>query len=204
MQKTVFRRQPITDGERRYFTASRDAMALPDLIEVQRQSYRWFLETGIRDLMHEISPIRDFIGRDLELSFVDYFLDEPKFDEKTSRAKNITYDAPLRVKTRLVNKRTGETKEQEVYLGDLPVMTERGTFIVNGIERTVVSQLVRSAGAFFTAELVRNRRYYGAKVIPNRGAWLEFETDSNNVIWVKIDRKRKVAATSLLRAFGYS
>ncbi|MFA4954330.1 MAG: DNA-directed RNA polymerase subunit beta [Patescibacteria group bacterium] len=204
MPKTVFRRQPIKDGERRYFTASRDAMALPDLIEVQRQSYRWFLETGIRDLMHEISPIKDFIGRDLELSFVDYFLDEPKFDEKTSRAKNITFDAPLRVKTKLVNKRTGETKEQEVYLGDLPVMTERGTFIVNGIERTVVSQLVRSAGAFFTAEMVRNRRYYGAKVIPNRGAWLEFETDGNNVIWVKIDRKRKVAATSLLRAFGYS
>ncbi len=190
--------------ERRYFTASRDAMALPDLIEVQRQSYRWFLETGIRDLLKEISPIKDFIGRDLELTFVDYLIDEPKFDEMTSRAKNITYDAPLRVKTRLVNKRSGETKEQEVYLGDLPVMTDRGTFIVNGIERVVVSQLVRSAGAFFTAEMLRNRRYYGAKVIPNRGAWLEFETDQNNVIWVKIDRKRKVAATSLLRAFGIS
>ncbi len=179
-------------------------MALPDLIEIQKQSYRWFLETGIRDLLKEISPIKDFIGRDLELSFVDYFLDEPKFDEKTSRAKNITFDAPLRVKTRLVNKRSGESKEQEVYLGDIPVMTDRGTFIVNGIERCVVSQLVRSAGAFFTAELYRNRRYYGAKVIPDRGAWLEFETDQNNVIWVKIDRKRKVAATSLLRAFGYS
>ncbi len=204
MPKTVFRRQVPKEAERRYFTASRDAMALPDLIEIQKQSYRWFLETGIRDLMHEISPIRDFIGRDLELWFVDYLLDEPKFDEKTSKAKNITFDAPLRVKTRLINKRTGETKEQEVYLGDLPVMTDRGTFIVNGIERTVVSQLVRSAGAFFTAEMVRNRRYYGAKVIPNRGAWLEFETDGNNVIWVKIDRKRKVAATSLLRAFGYS
>ncbi len=204
MLKTVFRRQKPIEAERRYFTASRDAMALPDLIEIQKQSYRWFLETGIRDLLKEISPIKDFIGRDLELSFVDYFLDEPKFDEKTSKAKNITFDAPLRVKTKLVNKRTGESKEQEVYLGDLPVMTERGTFIVNGIERTVVSQLVRSAGAFFTAEMLRNRRYYGAKVIPNRGAWLEFETDGNNVIWVKIDRKRKVAATSLLRAFGYS
>jgi DNA-directed RNA polymerase subunit beta len=204
MSKTVFRRQTPIEAERRYFTASRDAMALPDLIEIQKQSYRWFLETGIRDLLKEISPIKDFIGRDLELSFVDYFIDEPKFDEKTSRAKNITYDAPLRVKTVLTNKRTGENKEQEVYLGDLPVMTERGTFIVNGIERCIVSQLVRSAGVFFTAELLRNRRYYGAKVIPNRGAWLEFETDANNVIWVKIDRKRKVAATSLLRAFGYS
>ncbi len=204
MSTMIFRRQVPKELERRYFTASRDAMALPDLIEVQKQSYRWFLETGIRELLSEISPIKDFIGRDLELSFVDYYIDEPKFDEKTSKAKNITYDAPLRVKTRLVNKRTGETKEQEVYLGDLPVMTERGTYIVNGIERVVVSQLVRSAGAFFTAEAARGRRYYGAKVIPNRGAWLEFETDGNNVIWVKIDRKRKVAASSLLRAFGFS
>ncbi|MFH1620731.1 MAG: DNA-directed RNA polymerase subunit beta [Patescibacteria group bacterium] len=204
MSQSVFQRQVPKDFERKYFSASRDAMALPDLIEIQKKSYRWFLETGIRDLLHEISPIKDFIGRDLELTFDDYLIDEPKFDEKTSRAKNITYEAPLRVKTRLVNKRSGESKEQEVYLGDLPVMTDRGTFVVNGIERVIVSQLVRSAGAFFTAEAVRSRRYYGAKVIPNRGAWLEFETDTNNVIWVKIDRKRKVAATSLLRAFGFS
>ncbi|MFZ6015690.1 MAG: DNA-directed RNA polymerase subunit beta [Patescibacteria group bacterium] len=200
-RRTAKKDQPV---ERRYFTATRDAMALPDLIEVQKQSYRWFLETGIRDLFHEISPVRDFIGRDLELSFVDYFLDEPKFDEKTSKVKSITYEAPLRVKTKLVNKRTNETKEQEIYLGDLPVMTDRGTFVINGVERVVISQLVRSAGAFFTAEVARGRRYYGAKVIPNRGAWLEFETDSNHVIWVKIDRKRKVAATALLRAFGVS
>ena len=203
-QTMVFRRQRPKDAERRYFTANRDAMALPDLIEVQKQSYRWFLEQGIKELLREISPIKDFIGRDLELSLVEHYFDEPKFDERTSRAKNITYDAPLRVKTRLVNKRTGETKEQEVYLGDLPVMNDRGTFVINGVERVIVSQLVRSAGAFFTAELLRNRRHYGAKIIPNRGAWLEFETDQNNVIWVKIDRKRKVAATSLLRAFGFS
>ena len=202
MPKQVFRRQPLKEAERRYFTASRDAMALPDLIEVQKYSYRWFLETGLKELFSEISPIRDFIGRDLELWFTDYFIDEPKFDEKTSKVKNITFEAPLRVKTKLINKRTQETKEQEIYLGDLPVMTDRGTFVINGIERVIVSQLVRSAGAFFMAELGRGRRYYGAKVIPNRGAWLEFETDMNNVIWVKIDRKRKVAATSLLRAFG--
>ncbi|MCI0479938.1 DNA-directed RNA polymerase subunit beta [Candidatus Uhrbacteria bacterium] len=200
---TQFRRKPPTETERRYFTASRDAMALPDLIEIQKQSYRWFLEEGIRELFHEISPIKDFIGRDLELWLTDYSFDEPKFDEQTSKAKNVNFEAPLRVKTKLLNKRTGETKEQEVYLGDLPVMTDRGTFVVNGIERVIVSQLVRSAGAFFTAEMARGRRYYGAKVIPNRGAWLEFETDGNNVIWVKIDRKRKVAATSLLRAFGF-
>lgn len=178
-------------------------MALPDLIEIQKQSYRWFLEEGIRDLFNEISPIKDFIGRDLELWITGYLFDEPKFDEQTSKEKKVNYESPLRVKTKLLNKRTGETKEQEVYLGDLPVMTDRGTFVVNGIERVIVSQLVRSAGAFFTAEVARGRRYYGAKVIPNRGAWLEFETDTNNVIWVKIDRKRKVAATSLLRAFGY-
>jgi DNA-directed RNA polymerase subunit beta len=197
-----FRRQTPKDLERRYFTAARDAMALPELIEIQKTSYRWFLEEGIRELFKEISPIKDFIGRDLELHFVDYYFDEPKFDEKTSKAKNVNYEAPLRVKLKLINKRTKAEKEGEVYLGDLPLMTDRGTFIVNGIERVVVSQLVRSAGAFFAAELMHNRRYYGAKIIPNRGAWLEFETDGNNVIWVKIDRKRKVAATALLRAFG--
>ena len=204
MPAQQFQRRAPKERDRQFFSASRDAMALPDLIEVQKKSYRWFLENGIRELLREISPIKDFIGRDLELTFTDYFIDEPKFDEKTSRAKNITFDAPLRVKTKLVNKRTNEMREQEVYLGDLPVMTDRGTFIVNGIERVIVSQLVRSAGAFFTAEPGRSRRYYGAKVIPNRGAWLEFETDTNNVIWVKIDRKRKVSATSLLRAFGYA
>ncbi len=155
-------------------------------------------------MFDEISPIKDIIGRDLELYFLDYYLDEPKFDEVTARAKNITYEAALRVKTRLVNKRTGEIKEQEVYLGDFPIMTGRGTFVINGIERVVVSQLIRSAGVFFTFEQARGRNYYGAKIIPNRGAWLEFETDANNVIWVKIDRKRKVSATALLRAFGYS
>ena len=113
-------------------------------------------------------------------------------------------EAPLRVKTRLINKRTAETKEQEIYLGDFPIMTDRGTFIVNGIERVVVSQLVRSSGVFFSAEHARGCRYYGAKIIPNRGAWLELETDANDVIWVKIDRKRRVAVTALMRAFGYA
>lgn len=202
MSAMQFRRVAPKERDRRYFTAARDAMALPDLIEVQKASYRWFLEDGIRELLKEISPIKDFIGRDLELYLTDYFFDEPKFDEKTSKEKNINYEAPLRVRTRLVNKRTGMEREQEVYLGDIPLMTDRGTYIVNGIERVVITQLVRSAGAFFTAETMHNRRYYGAKVIPNRGAWLEFETDGNNVIWVKIDRKRKVAATSLLRTFG--
>ncbi|TSC75622.1 MAG: DNA-directed RNA polymerase subunit beta [Parcubacteria group bacterium Gr01-1014_31] len=188
---------------RKRFSVSREAAPLPDLIEVQKDSYRWFLAEGLRELFDEVSPIRDFIGRDLELSFENYYLDDPKFDEVTSRAKNLTYESPLRVNTKLVNKKTGKTVEQEVYLGDFPIMTDRGTFIINGIDRVVVSQLIRSAGVFFTQETIGERKYYGAKIIPNRGSWLEIETDANGVIWVKIDRKRKVAITSLLRAFGY-
>lgn len=199
-----FARREIEPGDRRYFDWSPDALALPDLIEVQKRSYAWFFEVGLKELFREASPIKDFIGRDLELYFEDYYLDEPKFDEATSKAKNITYEAPLRVRARLVNKRINEVKEQEIYLGDIPMMTDRGTFIINGIERVVVSQLIRSAGVFFTSEFNRGRKLYGAKIIPNRGAWLEMETDASGAIWVKIDRKRKVAVTSLLRSFGYS
>jgi len=177
---------------------------LPDLIEIQKDSYAWFLKEGLKDLFEEVSPITDFIGRDLELYLEDYYLDEPKFDESESKAKNITYEASLRVKARLSNKKTGQSVSQEVFLGDFPLMTQNGTFIVNGIERVVVSQLIRSAGVIFTSEFVKGKKYYGAKVIPNRGAWLEIETDANKVVWVRIDRKRKVAVTSLLRAFGYS
>lgn len=190
---------------RKFFTNQREATPLPDLIEVQKRSFQWFFKTGLKELFEEISPIREeFIGRDLELYFHDYYLDEPKFDEKTARERNITYEAPLRVGVELVNNKTGERKEQEIYLGDFPLMTDRGTFIVNGVERVVVSQLIRSAGVFFSSEMLRGRRYYGAKIIPNRGAWLEIETEPTNVLYVKIDRKRKVAITSLLRAFGYS
>ena len=199
-----FKRVRPKSLERKSFTDIRDAMELPDLIEVQKKSYGWLFSDGLRELFEEISPVKDFIGRDLELYFNDYYLDEPKFDETTAKVKNLTYEAPLRVRARLINKRTAETKEQEIYLGDFPLMTDRGTFIINGIERVIVSQLVRSAGVFFTAENVRGRKYFGTKIIPNRGAWLEMETDANGVIWVKIDRKRKVAITSLLRAFGYS
>ena len=175
-----------------------------DLIELQKKSYDWFWKVGLRELLDEFSPIADFIGRDLEVYFGDYYLDEPKFDEVISKEKNITYEAPLRVTVKLSNKKTGQSMDQEIYLGDYPLMTDRGTFIINGIERVVVSQLVRSAGVFFTSTPYIDRKLYGAKVIPNRGSWLEFETDPNKVVWVKIDRKRKVAASALLRAFGYS
>ena len=195
---------PPKTAPRKLFTKISEAIPLPDLIELQTKSYAWFFKKGLAELFEEVSPIRDIMGRDLELYFSEYYLDEPKFDETTSKAKNINFEAPLRVKARLTNKKTGELKEQEIYLGDVPLMTDRGTFIINGIERAVVSQLVRSAGVFFTSETHHGKRFYGAKIIPNRGAWLEIETDQSGVIWVKIDRKRKVAVTSLLRAFGYS
>ena len=190
--------------DRKTFSEPQDMIPLPNLIQVQRNSYKWFIEEGLQELFDEVSPIEDFTGRDLQLSFDKYYLDEPRFDEATAKAKNVTFEAALRINARLKNKRTNEIKEQEVYLGDLPLMTERGTFIVNGIERVVVSQLIRSAGVFFTSQTIKARHYYGAKIIPNRGAWLEFETDAKNIIYVKIDRKRKVPASALLRAFGYS
>ncbi|MFA5124583.1 MAG: DNA-directed RNA polymerase subunit beta [Patescibacteria group bacterium] len=194
----------VVNGRVNFAPLTKNLFQAPDLIELQKWSYDWFWKVGLRELLDEFSPITDFIGRDLEVYFMNYYMDEPKFDEVASKEKNITYEAPLRVNVKLVNKKTGQSMEQEIYLGDYPLMTDRGTFIVNGIERVVVSQLVRSAGVFFTSTPAVDRKLYGAKVIPNRGSWLEFETDLNKVLWVKIDRKRKVAATALLRAFGFS
>ena len=193
---------PQSSLSKRLFFKRLPMVSLPNLIEAQTTSYQWLLRDGLKELFDEVNPVKDFTGKDLELTFGEYYLDEPKYDEKTSKAKNISYEAPLRSKAKLLNKQTGEVKEQEVYLGDMPLMTERGTFIINGVERVVVSQLIRSPGVFFTMEYQKGRRLFGAKVIPNRGAWLEMETDFDGVIWVKIDRKRKVAITSLLRAFG--
>ncbi|MFH1612038.1 MAG: DNA-directed RNA polymerase subunit beta [bacterium] len=179
---------------------------LPDLVEVQKNSYKWFLEKGLKALFDEISPIKDWGGKDLELYFLDYYLDEPKYTEEEAKIHNVSYEAPLRCRVKLVNKKTKASKEQEIFLGDFPLMTKRGTFIVNAVERVVISQLVRSSGAFFTAQYSSkkavSRQNFGAKIIPNRGAWIEFETDSDGVINVKIDRKRKVPATALLRAFA--
>ncbi len=194
---------PVESGDRIFLNRRQDVINLPDLIAIQKDSYDWFFKTGVKDLFQEVSPIKDFTGRDLELSFGAYYLDAPKFDEVTCRAKNITYEAPLRAKVKLANKRTNEMKEQEVYLGDFPLMTRAGSFVINGIERAVVSQIIRSPGVFFTSEVFRGRRYYGAKIIPNRGAWVEIETDATNVLWVKVDRKRKAPITMLMRAFGY-
>ena len=200
----LFSNQTELMSKRKAFSESLATVQMPELIEIQTDSYKWFLKEGLAELFDEINPVTDFIGRDLELYFDDYYLDEPKFSEIESRDKNITYEAPLRIKARLLNKKTGKAINQEIFLGDFPLMTGNGTFIINGIERVIVSQLIRSAGVMFTAEFIKGKKCYGAKIIPNRGAWLEVETDSNKVIWIRIDRKRKVAATSLLRAFGYS
>ncbi len=189
-------------SDRQYFQATPPSLDLPNLIEVQRNSYNAFLKEGLKELFEEISPVRDFTGRSLELAFLDYKLDKPKTDEDTARERNVTYEAPLRTQVQLTNLETGEIREQEVFLGDFPKITGRGTFIINGVERVVVSQLVRSAGTFFTADRVGSRNHYGAKVIPTRGAWLEIETSAKDQLFVKIDRKRKIPITSLLRILG--
>jgi DNA-directed RNA polymerase subunit beta len=188
---------------RRKFFNKRLVVSLPNLIEAQTSSYKWFLDHGFKELLDEVNPIQDFTGKDMELTLSDYYLDDPKYDELVSKAKNISYEAPLRAKAKLIIKSTGEVKEQEIYLGDFPIMTDRGTFVINGVERVVVDQLIRSPGVFFTMEYQKGKKLFGAKIIPNRGAWLEIDTDLNGVISVKIDRKRKAPITSLLRAFGY-
>ena len=181
---------------------------MPNLVAMQLDSYKRFLEKGLKELFEEVSPVSDYTGKELDLYFHDYYFDEPKFDEIKAKENGLSFEAPLRVRLELVNKKTKKSpsaragKEQEIYLGDFPLMTDRGTFIVNGVERVVVSQLIRSSGVFFMAAPYRNRMLFGAKVIPNRGAWLEFETDSDGVISVKIDRKRKTPVTALLRVFS--
>ena len=180
-----------------------DQFEAPNLVQVQLASYKWFLDIGLRELLKDVSPTEDWTGKELELRFLDYKLDEPKYKERTAIEKNITYEAPLKVKVGLRNKRTDQYKEQELFLSDFPLMTPRGTFIINGVERVVISQLIRSPGVFFSmSRSSRFKRFFGAKLIPSRGAWLEFETEYNGVISCRIDRKRKVPATALLRAFG--
>jgi DNA-directed RNA polymerase subunit beta len=187
-----------------FFTQDDTALPLPNLIAHQKDSWREFVETGLSEIFTELNPIEDYTGQKLELRFKDYHFEDPKQTEQAAKENNLTFDAPLHVNVELTNKVTGEVKEQEIYLGDYPWMTDRGTFIINGTERVVVSQLIRSAGVFFTADNIAGRNYYGAKLIPGRGAWLEFETASNGTIYVKIDRRRKLPVTTLLRALGHN
>ena len=185
------------------FSKIKEIADVPNLIEIQVDSYKWFLAEGLKEVFIDMSPIEDYTGN-LILEFVDYSLDEkPKYDIEECKERDTTYCAPLKVKVRLINKETGEIKEQEVFMGDFPLITDRGTFIINGAERVIVSQLVRSPGVYYAEERDKaGNRLISSTVIPNRGAWLEYETDSTGVISVRVDRTRKQPVTVLLRALG--
>ncbi|MGN0776414.1 MAG: DNA-directed RNA polymerase subunit beta, partial [Candidatus Ventricola sp.] len=189
--------------KRMSFSRIDEVLDMPDLIEVQKNSYRRFLDTDLREVLADVSPITDYNGN-LVLEFVDYSLDEPKNTVERCRERDMTYAAPLKVFVRLKNRETGEIKESDVFMGDFPLMTDHGTFIINGAERVIVSQLVRSPGVYFDCQLDKaGKPLYSSQIIPNRGAWLEYETDSNDVLWVRIDRARKLPITVILRALGY-
>ncbi|EGW39875.1 DNA-directed RNA polymerase subunit beta [Desulfosporosinus sp. OT] len=197
---------PVKVGTRERWSYSRirEVLDMPNLIEIQQNSYRWFLDEGLRDMFRDISPIQDFTGN-LVLEFIDYSLGEAKYQVEECKERDVTFAAPLRVKVRLINKETGEVKEQEVFMGDFPLMTDKGTFIINGAERVIVSQLVRSPGVYYAEQIdASGKKLYGATVIPNRGAWLEFESDVNDNIFVRVDRTRKLPGTVLIRALGYA
>ncbi|MBK5247476.1 MAG: DNA-directed RNA polymerase subunit beta, partial [Peptostreptococcaceae bacterium] len=197
--------QPVKVGRRTRMSYSKihEVAEMPNLIQIQTESYDWFIKEGLREVFEDISPIKDYAGN-LVLEFMDYSLkDSPKYEQEECKERDVTYAAPLKVKVRLVNKETGEVKEQEVFMGDFPLMTEKGTFIYNGAERVVVTQLVRSPGPYYNVETDKsNNKLYSTTIIPNRGAWLEYETDSNEIISVRVDRTRKQPATTLIRALG--
>ena len=199
--------KPIKVGrkERMSFSKINEVSEMPNLIDIQTSSYKWFLEEGLKEVFEDISPIRDY-ANNLVLEFIDYSLsDPPKYEQEECKERDVTYAAPLKVKVRLTNNETGEVNEDEVFMGDFPLMTEKGTFIYNGAERVIVTQLVRSPGPYFSAETDKyksNTRLYSSQIIPNRGAWLEYETDANEVLSVRVDRTRKQPLTILLRALG--
>ncbi|WDV45431.1 DNA-directed RNA polymerase subunit beta [Clostridiaceae bacterium M8S5] len=198
---------PVSLGKRVRMTYSNieEVLEIPDLIEVQKDSYNWFVKEGLKEVFEDISPIEDYTGN-LILEFVDYYISgDPKYDVGESKERDANYAAPLKVKVRLINKETGEVKEQEVFMGEFPLMTEKGTFIINGAERVIVSQLVRSPGVYYVQNIDKSgKKLISSTVIPNRGAWLEYESDSNDIVYVRVDRTRKLPATVLLRALGYS
>ena len=190
--------------ERRNFSKIRNAYELKDLLEIQKKSYQWFIEKGIQEVFQDLFPVEDFSGT-FKIEFGDYHFEEPRFSIKESKDRETTYSAPLKVEVRLFNRETGEVKEQEIFMGDMPIMTDSGTFVINGAERVIVSQLVRSPSVYFNHEIDKNgRELITSQIIPTRGTWLEFETDARDILYVRIDRTRKVTLTTLLRAFGLS
>ena len=190
-------------AERRSYARIDEVLELPNLIEIQTDSYQWFLDEGIKIMFDDVSPIVDH-SDNLELHFVDYEFKEPKYSVKEARAHDANYSKPIYVTLRLINKETPEVKEQEVFFGDFPIMTDMGTFIYNGAERVIVSQLVRSPGVYFHDKVDKKGRHsFTSTVIPNRGGWLEFETDAQGIAYVRIDRTRKVPLSVMMRALGF-
>lgn len=188
---------------KKHFAKFKDPLVpIPNLVSSQNDSYKWFIENGIGEIFKEFSPIKDYSGKKFELEFSNFKLSEPKYDEYFAKSKELSYEAPLRATVKLTNKIIGSSKEQEIFMSDLPLMTDHGTFIINGIERVIVPQLIRSFGVLFTMQVTKGKRYFGAKIVPGRGAWIEMEIDPTGGIFVRIDRKRKFPATSLLRALG--
>ena len=186
------------------FSKVGDYIEMPNLIKVQRDSYEWFVEEGLGEVLKDISPIVDYSGN-LVLEFFDYYMeDKTKYTLEEAKERDATYSTRLHVKVRLINRETGEIKEQEIYLGDFPLMTESGTFVINGAERVVVSQLVRSPGCYYAEEFdtKTGKKTYTSTIMPLRGAWLEYETDGNDIFYVRVDRTRKIPVTTLLRAIG--
>ena len=201
----AYKKQKFGDyRERINFAKSSNTLELADLLEIQKKSYQNFIENGIKEVFEDLFPVESFTGN-ISLEFTDYSLDEPRYSIKEAKERMVNYAAPLKVQARLYLHETGEVKEQEIFLGDLPLMTDAGTFIINGAERVIVSQLVRSPSIYFKREIDKNgRRIVSGEIIPNKGTWLEYETDAKGVIYVRIDRTRKVAVTTFLRALGLS
>ena len=199
--------RPVNLGKsmRMSYAQQSDVLEMPNLIEVQKNSYQWFLDEGLREVFADISPIADYSGQ-LKLEFVDFVLceDDVKYSIEECKERDATYAAPLKVKVRLINTTTGEINQHDIFMGDLPLMTATGTFVINGAERVIVSQLVRSPGIYYGIGHDKiGKKLYSSTVIPNRGAWLEYETDSNDVFYVRVDRTRKVPITVLIRTLGF-
>src|SRR3989338_5455238 len=195
--------QELQIWPKKYFGAYAPPLTtLPNLVEPQVNSFKWLLETGLKEVFSEFSSINDYSRKKFELDFAGFKLAEPKYDEFYAKQNKLSYDAPLKAMVRLKNKIVGSVKEQEIFMADFPLMTKHGTFIISGIERVIVPQLARSFGVFFTADEIKGKKYFGAKIIPARGAWIEIETDVDGALYIRIDRKRKFPASSLLRVLG--
>ena len=201
----VVKEQKLGKNVRMSFSKARNTLELPNLLEVQTKSYEWFLREGLDEVLRDVSPIMDYSGN-LQIDFLSYTIDPtPKYPVEECKERDVNYAAPLRVNVRLTNKQTGEVKETEIYMGDFPLMTDNGTFVINGAERVIVSQIVRSPGMYYASDIDKSgRKMYTAQVIPYRGAWLEYETDINGVMYVRIDKNRKLPMTVFIRALGVS